>query len=340
MADGSAVRIEEVAAVDPTIANPDVDVDVVVVGGGAAGLSAALVLGRARRQVAVVDSGRPRNAPARHMHGFLGSDGLPPSVLLARGREEVTAYGVQLLSGAVGHVRAHPSAAKGLSFSVEVGGRRTVTARRVLVATGLRDELPDVPGLLERWGRDVLHCPYCHGFEVRDQPLAVLAGHPTNITDSLTHAHLLRQWSRDVVFLANNAALDRRQRQELRLRGIVILDEAVEGLVVEDDQVSGVKLTGRVVPCTGVFLRPSLVPNDAILTDIGCDRDQDGWTVVDASGAASVPGIWAAGNVIDPRAQVITAAGQGSAAAISINHHLVSEDITLATRKARLKRGL
>ena len=164
--------------------------DVVIVGGGAAGLSAALVLGRARRRVAVIDAGSPRNAPAAHMQGYLSRDGMPPAELLAAGRAEVVGYGVELISDTV--ARIDPG------FTIHLGGGRVLTARRILVATGIGDQIPDVPGIRERWGNDLLHCPYCHGWEVRDQPLGVLGTHP----GAVLHAQLVRQWSDDVVFFA------------------------------------------------------------------------------------------------------------------------------------------
>ena len=146
------------------------DFEVVIVGGGAAGLSAALVLGRARRRVAVIDAGEPRNAPAAHMQGFLSRDGMPPSELLAAGRAEVTGYGVEIINDRV--VDIEPG------FTVTLGNGHTLTARRILLATGVSDELPDIDGVWERWGKDLLHCPYCHGWEVRDQPLGVLGSSP------------------------------------------------------------------------------------------------------------------------------------------------------------------
>jgi thioredoxin reductase len=154
--------------------------DIVVVGGGAAGLSAALVLVRARRTVAVVDAGTPRNAPAAHMHGFLTRDGMPPRELLAAGRAEVSGYGGRLIDDTV--VAIEPG------FHVRLASGVHLRTRRILVATGLRDELPDLPGVRERWGRDLLHCPYCHGYEVRDQPLGVLGGTP----EAVQHALLVR----------------------------------------------------------------------------------------------------------------------------------------------------
>jgi len=322
--------MDEKHAPQATGAEPAREYDVAVVGGGAAGLSAALVLGRARRRVAVVDAGRPRNAPAAHMHGFLGSDGLPPADLLAAGREEVAGYGVDLVAGTVRTITPDvaTSTRSRRRFTVELLDGPTLRARRVLVTTGLRDEVPDVPGVRERWGRDVLHCPYCHGYEVRDQPLGVLGGAPSAVQDTVAHAHLLRQWSHDVVLFTNGAMLTADQREQLVARAVGIVDTPVVSLVVEDDRITGVELAhGQVVPRAAVFVRPQLVPHDGLLGDLGCAVRDDGWIAVDAAGATSVPGVWAAGNAVDPRAQVITAAGEGSAAAIAINADLVAEDI-------------
>lgn len=315
--------------------------DVVIVGGGAAGLSAALVLGRARRRVAVVDAGHPRNAPAAHMQGFLGSDGLPPAELLARGRAEVASYGVEVVAGTVTAVAPCESAARSTSaqrgFRVTLSDGSVLHTRTVLVTTGLRDEVPDVPGVRERWGRDLLHCPYCHGYEVADQPIGILAGDPATTAESLAHAHIIRQWSDDVVFFANGATLTAPEREQLVARAIGIVDEPVVSLAVEDDHLTGVVIDGgRIVPRTAVFVRPQFVPNDTLLVDLGCTVRDTGWVQVDGTGATSVPGIWAAGNATNPRAQVITAAGEGSAAAIAINNSLVDEDIPVAVTNFRL----
>ena len=296
--------------------------DVVIVGGSAAGLSAALVLTRARRRVAVVDGGRPRNAPAAHMQGFLSRDGLPPAELLALGRAEVEGYGGELVRDEVVEV-----ASDSAGFLVRLAGGDVIAARRVLVATGLRDEIPDVPGARERWGRDLLHCPYCHGFEVRDQPLGVLGGS----TETVQHALLVRQWSYDVVLFTDGFEPTDDERRRLAVRGIEVVQTPVVRLVVEQDALQGVELQdGLVVERSAVFVRPHFVPHSDLLIGLGCDTDEAGWPVVDATGRTTVPGAWAAGNVADARAQVITAAGAGSAAAIAINNDLVDEDVRLA----------
>jgi thioredoxin reductase len=294
--------------------------DVVIVGGGAAGLSAALVLGRARRRVAVIDAGAPRNAPAAHMHGYLSRDGMSPADLLATGRSEVTGYGVEIVEDSVASIDP--------GFAVRCGGGRVLTARRILVATGVTDEIPDLPGVRERWGRDLLHCPYCHGWEVRDQPLGVLGSNP----GSILHAQLVRQWSGDVIYFAHTQAPTPAEASELGARGIDVVHGDVVRLVVEDDRLTGVELAdGQVIARTAVFVRPAITPHpDDLLATLGCDLDETGFAIVDAAGRTSVPGVWGAGNAVDPRAQVITAAGAGSAAAIAINADLVQDDITFA----------
>jgi thioredoxin reductase len=301
--------------------------DVLVVGGGAAGLTAAMVLLRARRAVAVVDAGHPRNAPAAEMRGFLSRDGMPPAELIAAGRAEVAGYGGTLISDTVTAVEP--------GFRARLATGAELRARRILVATGLRDEVPDVPGVTERWGRDVLHCPYCHGYEVREQPLAVLGGN----AEAVQHALLIRQWSADVILFQHTDTLDSGQMELLSARGIRVVDGEVARLTVEDDRLHGVELAdGTVVRRSAVFVRPRFVPNSKLLTDLGCEADANGWVASDATGRTTVPGVRVAGNAADPRAQVITAAGQGSAAAIAINAQLVDEDVKAALTAHRAAR--
>jgi thioredoxin reductase len=294
--------------------------DVVVVGGGAAGLSAALLLGRARRRVAVIDAGAPRNAPAAHMQGYLSRDGMPPAEFLAAGRAEVARYGAALIEDTV--VSAEPG------FIVRLGSGRVLTARRLLVATGTRDALPAIPGAPERWGRDLLHCPYCHGWEVRDQAIGVLGTQP----GAVEHALLVRQWSADVIFFEHTSVLTTAERAELAARRIRVVSGEVTRLVVKEDKLTGVELAdGQVVPRAAVFIRPGNQPNDdGLLARLGCRLDDAGFPVVGGTGRTSASGVWAAGNAVNPRAQVITSAGDGSAAAMAINADLVTEDVARA----------
>ena len=305
--------------------------DIAVIGGGAAGLSAALVLSRARRKVLVLDAGAPRNAPAAHLHGYLSRDGLPPAQLLAAGRQEVTGYGGEIIEGTVADLL--PNGRTG--FWVLLSDGRRISARRLLVTTGLRDELPDIPGLRERWARDVLHCPYCHGYEVRDRPLGVIGGTPA----AVRYAQIVRQWTHDLVYFTAPDVLTGAERSQLVARAIGIVEGSIEELIISEDQLRGVRMTdGSVLAREALFVPPRFIPNNHLLVGLGCTVDDDGWITADGTGRTSVAGVWAAGNVVDPRAQVITAAGAGSAAAIAINADLVEEDVRNAVRD--LEHGL
>ena len=298
--------------------------DVVVIGGGAAGLSAALVLSRARRRVLVVDAGSPRNAPAAHLHGYLSRDGMAPAVLAA-GRREVSSYGGEIVGGTVTDL-----VADGHGFLALLAGGQRISARRVLVTTGLRDELPDIPGLRDRWARDVLHCPYCHGYEVSDRRLGVVGGTP----GAVRYAHIVRLWTHDLTYFTRPDVLTAVERTELLARGIGVVEGTIDQLVIDDvDQLRGVQIRdGCVIPVDALFVPPRFIPNSALLVGLGCDAAADGWVTVDNTGRISVPGVWATGNVVDPRAQVITAAGAGSATAIALNADLVEEDVRNAVQ--------
>ncbi|GAA4009434.1 NAD(P)/FAD-dependent oxidoreductase [Allokutzneria multivorans] len=282
--------------------------DVVVIGGGAAGLSAALVLGRARRSVLVVDAGEPRNQPAAHMHGFLSRDGMPPGELLAVGRAEVAGYGGEIRSG-----RAVSARRNGTGFVVELADGNEVSARRLVVTTGLRDELPPIEGLRERWGRDVAACPYCHGWEVRDQPIGVLGTDPRGAHLAL----LIRQWSADVTYFGSQLA--EQDRAKLLARGVRIVDEDVVKVLADNDELIGVELTdGSCVKRSALFVPTVFSANDTLLTQLGAEHTEDGRT--------TVPGVYAAGNVVDPMAQVIIAAAQGAKVGMNVNSDLVLDE--------------
>ncbi|MFD9725451.1 NAD(P)/FAD-dependent oxidoreductase [Streptomyces sp. NPDC059072] len=302
--------------------------DVVVVGGGAAGLAGALTLVRARRSVLVIDAGSPRNAPATHMHGFLGHDGRSPAELLERGRAEVTGYGGLIRRGTA--IAADPLSGGG--FLVRCGDGSTVRARRLLVTTGLVDELPAVEGLAERWGRDVLHCPYCHGWEVRDEPVAVLATGPV----SVHQAQMWRQWSDRTTLLAHTWELTEEDRELLAALGVAVVEGEVTGLAVgADDRLTGVTLAGGgAVECRALVVAPRFTARSGVLTGLGLPMtalERDGrviGTCVEsdaATGATALSGVWVAGNVTAPMAQVAGAAAQGVQAAVAINADLIEE---------------
>ncbi|QSE81713.1 NAD(P)/FAD-dependent oxidoreductase [Rhodococcus koreensis] len=310
--------------------------DVVVIGGGAAGLSGALTLSRARRSVLVIDAGEPRNAPAGHIHNYLGREGTPPGELLAIGRKEVAGYGGEIVTGTVTSAEKVGDG----EFRVTLADGRAVGARRLLVTTGLVDVLPDIPGVAERWGRDVLHCPYCHGWEVRDQPVGVLAGSPLAVHQAL----MWSQWTDRVTLFLNDANEPTGEEYEqLAARGVAVIDGAVAGLEVRDDRLTGVRLrTGRVFPLAAVVVPPLFRARADFLTTLGLgttEMEMAGHVIgtavaADATGATAVPGVWVAGNVADPKAQVIVAAGAGLTAAATLNADLIAEDTRLAVAGA------
>ncbi|MGQ4382525.1 NAD(P)/FAD-dependent oxidoreductase [Streptomyces sp. SAS_270] len=299
--------------------------EVVVVGGGAAGLSAALVLGRARRHTLVVDAGEPRNAPAAHMQGYLSRDGMPPAAFLALGREEIARYGVELVRD-----RAAEVTRTGDGFTVLLASGRTVRARRLVVATGLRDELPTVPGVAERFGRDVLHCPYCHGWEVRDQAFGVLATTPAGVHQAL----MVSQWSKDVTLFLHTVTageLSGDDRRRLAAAAVTVVSGEVTELLVEDDRLTGVRLAdGTSHDREVLFVAPRAVPRNGLFEQLGAKLRQTPfgtYPVVDETGLTTVPGVWAAGNAIGFAEQVVNAASAGYRAAATVNGDLIMSDL-------------
>ena len=315
--------------------------DVVVIGGGAAGLSGALMLARSRRSVLVIDAGAPRNAPAAAVHGLLARDGMPPAELLDRGRAEVRGYGGQLIAGQVSTVRQD-----GDGFTVTLADGRmgrpgTVHARRLLVATGLADELPDIPGLRERWGRDVVHCPYCHGWEVRDQAIGVLASGPTAVHQAL----LFRQLSDDVVLLSHTMPEPEGQdARQLAALGIRVVPGEVVSLEIAGDRLTGVRLAdGTVLARQALAVAPRMTARAGFLADLGLKTTAHPlgigeYIAAGPAGLTEVPGVWVAGNVTDLGAQVGGAAAAGALAGAAINMDLVAEDAARAAAPNQTQR--
>ncbi|MFJ1746952.1 NAD(P)/FAD-dependent oxidoreductase [Streptomyces sp. NPDC088116] len=298
--------------------------DVVVVGGGAAGLSGALILARARRSVVVIDAGAPRNAPATGVHGLLAREGMKPAELLERGRAEVRGHGGHVVSGEVAAVARDDN-----GLQVVLSDGRTAGARRLLVATGLVDELPEVPGLRERWGRDVVHCPYCHGWEIRDRAIGVLAAGPMSVHQAM----LFRQWSDDITLFSHTMAPPAAEEaRQLAARGIRVVDGEVASVEIADDRLVGVRLgDGTLVAREAVAVASRMVPRADFLAGLGL-RPQahpsgaGEYIPADASGRTDVPEVWVAGNVTDLVAQVGAAAAGAAAAAAAINADLIAEE--------------
>jgi thioredoxin reductase len=307
------------------------DADVLIVGAGSAGLSAALMLARSRRRVTVLDGGAPRNAVSAHMHGVLGRDGWSPLGLVATGREEITRYGAVLESQAAVSAAQLPD-----GFGVTLADGSTRTARRLLIAGGLRDELPLSPGLAEHWGHGVAHCPYCDGWEVRDARLAVLA----TGTASVHQAQLLRQLSEHVTYFVEGTELPENDLEALVVRGVRVETRRIASVVSAGGSLTGMKLHDAAeIPVDAVFVRPTPVPADDLLHQLGAETstDADGipWTTVDPTGRTSIPGVWAAGNVVAPAATVPVSAAAGSTAGAAINADLVADEIRSALERNR-----
>ncbi|MEV6017117.1 NAD(P)/FAD-dependent oxidoreductase [Streptomyces sp. NPDC051997] len=308
--------------------------EVVVVGGGTAGLAAALVLGRARRRTLVVDEGEPRNAPAAHMQGYLTRDGMPPAEFLAEGRREVEGYGVEVVRGRVVDVVRDGSG----EFDVTIGSGAGVHARRVIVTTGLADELPPVPGVAERFGRDVLHCPYCHGWEVRDLAFGVLAANPMSVHQAL----MVGQWSKDVTLFLHTVTEDElsdEDRRRLAAAGVAVVPGEVAELLVTDDRLTGVRLVdGSAYDRSVLFVAPRPVPRTGLLERLGAELRETpfgSYPVLDATGLTSVPGVWAAGNAAGFAEQVVNAASGGYRAAATLNGELLFADLDAAIARGR-----
>jgi thioredoxin reductase/2-polyprenyl-3-methyl-5-hydroxy-6-metoxy-1,4-benzoquinol methylase len=307
--------------------------DTVIVGGGAAGLSAAVTLGRARRSVAVIDAGQPRNAPADGVHGFLTRDGLSPLELTRIGREEAESYGATVIVGTVTATRGSLG-----HFVVTLTDGSEVTGRRLLITTGLVDELPDIPGVREHWGHNVVHCPYCHGWEIRDGAIGILGTGPRAVHQAL----LFRQWSERITLFLHTAPEPTEQEwEQLAARGITVIEGAVESLKTVDDALRGVVLAGgREFALDAVVVAPQFSARTELFVGVGATISEHpsgaGLQVdTDPMGATSVPGVWAAGNVSDLMAQVVVAAAEGLRAASAINADLLMEDVRTAVDARR-----
>jgi thioredoxin reductase/predicted methyltransferase len=328
----------------PLQALPEQEWECVVVGGGAAGLSAGLVLGRARRRVLVLDAGEPLNGPAPHLHGFLTRDGTPPLELLRLGRQELATYDVPVVAARVAAVAGSAAGDGRPRFEVTLEDGRRLRAQRLILAHGMRLLLPDLPGLREVWGGDAATCPYCHGWEVRDRPLAVLgvpaapgAPEPPGMPgDGARAAHLgvlLTQWSPDVIVFPNGAAIDPAGFTRLAARGVRVDPRPVLRLKVGDGALAGVVLGPEedVVPRAALFVAAASAPHPALLTQLGATLLPSGWPEIDPTGKTSVPGVWAAGQAAGPMSgQVINAAAAGSLAGAAVNADLLEEALAVA----------
>lgn len=313
--------------------------DVIVVGGGAAGLSAALILGRSRRSVLVVDAGAPRNAPAEGVHNYLGQEGTNPLELLRTGRAEVARYGVTVTDDRVLAATAVPvSDDDPVGFRLTLASGEVVSGRRVVVAAGAVDVLPDVPGLAEHWGRGVVHCPFCHGWEVRDRRIGVLVASPVGAHQ----VQMFRALSDDVTaFVADPTLLNDTVLAGFQARGVKIVQAPIARVCSEGDVLSGVELAdGTVVPLDALAAASRVEARVDWAAGLGLtpvDQEANGVVFgqvlpVDGGGATPVPGVWAAGNVANAMLTVIGSAAAGSQVGAAVHGDLLQADLAAALR--------
>jgi thioredoxin reductase len=300
--------------------------DCIIVGGGAAGLSAALVLGRARKRGLLVDAGDQSNRPAPGIGGLLGHDTRPPDELYAAGRRELMAYpSIEVRPGRV--TAASPQDG---GFRVMLSDGSEAASRRLILATGMHYRLPAVPGLAERWGRSVFHCPFCHGWEVRDRPLAVLDPDPTT---GIHRALLLRGWSADVTLLTNGpASLPEADRDRLGAAGIDVDERPIAGVDGPGDELSTILLADRSTrPCGGLLVAVVLHQRSHLATQLGLELAAPNPIAADAvavsaTGETNVPGVFVAGDAGAGMPSVANAIAQGALAATSVVRSLLTED--------------
>jgi thioredoxin reductase (NADPH) len=311
--------------------------DVIVIGGGAAGLSAALILGRSRRSVLVVDAGEPRNAPAAGVHNYLGQEGTAPLELTRIGRQEVAQYGVRVTSGRLVAAAAGPVAdGDPVGFTATLDSGEQVSARRVVVASGTVDVLPDVPGLAEQWGRGVVHCPFCHGWEVRDQRIGVLVSTPFGAH----HALMFRALSEDVTaFVTDPALVSDADLAGFRARGIRVVHDRVARVLSSDGALTGVTLgDGTTVELDALATSSAPEARVAGLEGLGLaavdqfmgDFRFGSALPVGPTGETDVRGVYAAGNVSAPMATVIASAAAGTQVGAAVHGDLVQADLAAA----------
>jgi thioredoxin reductase len=285
--------------------------DVIVIGGGPAGLSAALMLGRCRRTVLLCDRGQPRNRRSRALHGYLTRDGVAPATLNELGRAELTQYGIELRSIGVTAVSRLAD-----RFQVSLDNGRDEVARFVLIATGVIDDLPAIPGFQECYGRSVFHCPYCDGWEWRDRPLAVFG----RGRDAAHMALGLKTWSGDILLCSNGTAISRVVRDRLARNQIVVRPEPVLGLDHRDGALSAIRFADQdVVPRDALFFTTAQHPQSDLAVKLGCSLNRRGTVNTGTLCDTNVPGVFVAGDASRDAQFVVVAAAEGVKAAVAIN---------------------
>lgn len=296
--------------------------DVIIVGAGPAGLNAALVLGRCRRQTLVLDSGRPRNSTASAMWGFLSRDGVDPHELLRIGREQLRPYDtVELQAAEVVNAERREDG----TFEITLRDETKLAARKLLLATGVVDEIPEIAGIEIFYGESVQHCPYCHGWEVRDQPIVIYGKGP----DAARFALEMTCWSRDLVLCTDGPAnLRDKDRRRLRQRDIPVREEQIARLEGDGRMLERVVFAnGDVLECTSLFFHTGQRQHSDLVVTLGCEFTPEGSVATDDHEATRVPGLYVAGDASRRAQFAIISAAEGTLAAIAINTALIREDL-------------
>lgn len=295
--------------------------DVIIVGAGPAGLSAALILGRCRRQVVICDSGEYRNSYSHGMHGFLTRDGIDPREFLRIGREQLRKYeNVEYRQIEVVDVVRHEH-----EFVVTLSDGTLLTARRLLLATGVKDGLPEVEGIKELYGSSVFHCPYCDGWEIRDQPLAVYGSGENGRRLALE----IRLWSADLVLCTDGpAGLEEKDQQHLASHGIKVCEDRIERLEGNNAMLERIVFTnGEILPRKALFFHSEERQHSTLPEKMGCDFTRRGSVRTGEYEETNVPGLYVAGDAARKVQLVIVAAAEGAEAAFAINTELLKEDL-------------
>jgi len=293
--------------------------DVIIIGGGFAGMSAALQLARARRPILMIDAGLPRNRFAEASHGFLGQDGAAPAAIMREALRQLSAYPtVDFVHGRAGAARGELD-----RFEVEMEDGAVHAARRLILATGVADTLPDIPGLAERWGVSVMHCPYCHGYEVRDRRIGVLANHPMAVHQAL----MLPDWGPTTFFTQGLVEIDADLAAKLAGRGAQAETTPIVAVLGEGQEIAAVRLAdGRVAPLEAIFTAPKTAPASPLAKQLGC-AFEDGMTgphvKLETGQQTTAPGVYSAGDVASPMHNATLASAAGVMAGIGAHQSLI-----------------